>query len=169
MVKNKTNLVFLIFMAVCFQLSAQPSLPLRTVSVSPVQPLSFGDLTIQPGSSGGTVTVDYHGTRSNTGNVILLNFGGSVRPALYEFKLCPGRSVTITYPSFIFLSGSSGGSIKLNLGPTSVGASGSTFYSNMGCDNLQEIRQGGTIEVGSILSNPPGIYSGSFNITFNQQ
>ena len=169
MAKIITCLIFLVFAAACFQLSAQPSLPPRTVSVNPTQALSFGDLTILSGSSGGTVTVDYHGTRSSTGNVVLLHFGGSVLPALYEFRLCPGRSVTITYPAFIFLTGSSGGSIKLNLGPTSVGASGSTFYSNMGCDNLQQITQGGTIDVGSISSNPPGIYTGTFNITFNQQ
>ena len=57
----------------------------------------------------------------------------------------------------------------LHLGPTNIGGSGSSFISNKGCDDLHYIRVGGTIDVGAMGANPPGLYSGTFNLTFVQQ
>jgi len=163
-----------LFLLICIfivPVSAQsgPDLPQRTATVNATQTLNFGDMTILSGSSGGTVTVDQNGSRSHTGSVILLNMGNLAQPAIFEVKICPGRMINVTFPTTTVLTGSNGGSMLLNLGPTSIGGSGSTFISNKGCDDIHLIRVGGTLNVGSIGSNPAGLYSGTFSLTFVQQ
>lgn len=152
-----------------FGQNSVPGLPQRTATVMATQAMHFGDITIVSGSSGGTVTIDQNGMRSATGNVILLNLGNFPRQAIFEFKLCPGRLVSINFPPFINLTGQNGGTIRLDLGPTNYGPSGSTFISNKGCDDIHLIHVGGTIEVNNISANPGGLYTGSFNITFIQE
>lgn len=146
-----------------------PQPPQRTATVTATQSLEFGDLTILPGSAGGTVSVDYTGSRSASGSVILLNLGSAVRPAIFEYKLCPGRLVAVSYPASVTLNGSAGGTLTLNIGPTSVGVSGDTFVSNKGCDEIHQIAVGGTLLVGSMAANPRGYYTGTFQLTFIQQ
>jgi len=165
------SLIFIVIMNIFVgcELYAQPSLPQRSFTANPIQTLSFGDISILPGSSGGTVTLDYNGNPSTSGSVVLLNLGGTRQQAIYEFKLCPGRLVTITYPPTVTLTGSNGGSMTLHLGATNLGVSGSSFYTNAGCDNIQRIKQGGELDIGSIVANPQGVYTGTISITFNQQ
>jgi hypothetical protein len=164
-------LVEILLIMWCFSLSAmaQPGLPQRTATVSATQTLNFGDLTIISGSSGGTVSVDYNGSRTATGNIVLLNLGNSFHQAIFEFKLCPGRLVTINYSPTVTLNGSGSGNILLHIGPTNRGVNGTSFTSNSGCDNINLISVGGTIDVGSMSSNPPGLYTGSFDLIFIQQ
>jgi hypothetical protein len=145
-----------------------PGLPLRSATVSATQALDFGDFTIS-GTSGGTVTVNAYGSRSATGEITLLNMGSVPAQAIFEFKLCPGRTVTIIYSPTIIMSGSNSGSLTLHVGPTSYGPSGSQFTSNKGCNDIHLISVGGTLDVGSYSANPAGTYTGSFQLTFAQQ
>jgi hypothetical protein len=146
-----------------------PSLPDRTGTLKVTQALNFGDITLKSATSSGTVTVNYNGVRSSTGDVILLT-GTTAKPAIFEFKLCPGRTVIITYSSTVSLTGSNGGSMLLHIGPTNYGASGAAkFTSNKGCDDLHSIKVGGTIDVSAIATNPAGSYTGDFELIFNQQ
>jgi hypothetical protein len=163
--------IILIFVTAFNQIVAQsgPDLPQRNAVVRATQVLNFGDMTILSGSSGGTVTVDFNGVRTSTGSVILLNLGNPVQQAIFEVKICPGRMVNVTFPSTTVLSGNNGGTMLLHLGPTSIGGSGSSFISNKGCDDLHFVRVGGTIDVGAMGTNPAGLYSGTFNLTFVQQ
>lgn len=162
---------FILFCVAIVPLFAQsgPDLPQRTATVQATQALNFGDMTILSGSSGGTVSVDQNGIRSSTGSVIMLNMGNAVQPAIFEVKICPGRMINVTFPTTAVLTGSNGGSMLLHLGPTNIGGSGSTFISNKGCDDIHLIRVGGTLDVGSIGSNPAGLYTGTFSLTFIQQ
>ena len=65
------------------------------------------------------------------------------------------------------LTGSNGGSITCNIGPTEKGINGSSFVTNGDCNFITLLRVGGTLQVsGATL---PGIYIGSFAITFNQE
>ncbi len=166
---RKIYIVFILLFAVAYKGYSQPGLPQRSATVNVTQMLNFGALTIEAGSSGGTATVDYNGDRTKSGSVILLSMGPTAQQAIYEFKLCPGRMVTLTYPSTVTITGNNGGSLLLHLGNTSLGPSGTVFYSNQGCDDIQHISQGGTIDVGSMSSNPAGTYTGSFAVTFVQQ
>lgn len=147
-----------------------PDFPQRSATVQATQSLNFGDFTLtSAGSSGGTVIVDHQGQRSGTGDIVLLNISSSAHAAIFEYKLCPGRRVTISYPASINLTGDNGGTMKLNLGETSKGANGTSFSSNSGCDDIHQISIGGTLEVSNLSTNPEGLYSGSFGITFIQE
>ena len=149
---------------------SQPQPPPRSITVTPTQSLQFGTFTLMnPNSGGGTVIVDWQGSRSAMGDVVLLPSNPPPSPAIFEVKLCQGRNVIITYSPTAILSGSNGGSVTLNVGPTEKGVSGSSFTINNDCNFITQIRVGGTLTVGSITANPGGYYSGSFSITFNQQ
>lgn len=149
---------------------SQPGLPSRTVTVHSTQAINFGSFClVNNGSSGGTVTVDWMGNRTATGQVMLLNSGPAPQAAIFEINLCQGRLVVITYPVSTILSGNNGGSVKLNIGPTEKGVSGSAFQVNTECSFITQLRVGGTLIIGSNTANPGGDYSGNFSITFNQQ
>jgi hypothetical protein len=109
------------------------------------------------------------GNRTSTGQVMLLNSGPAPQAAIFEINLCQGRLVVITYPVSTILSGNNGGSVKLNIGPTEKGVSGSAFQVNTDCSFITQLRVGGTLIIGSNTANPGGNYSGNFSITFNQQ
>jgi len=145
-----------------------PGLPDRTGTLRVTQMLHFGDITLKSPSSSGTVTVRPDGTRTSTGDVVLLNMGNMAKQAIIEFKLCPGRTVIITYPSSVDLK-SNGHRITLYIRPTNLGDSGAQFTSNKGCDDTHLIYVGGTIDIGSMSMNPAELYTGSFDLTFNQQ
>jgi hypothetical protein len=149
---------------------SQPPLPTRTFTVNSSQGLHFGTFCLQDiGSSGGTVTVGYDGSRTSTGEVMLLSAAPESQVAIYEISLCQGRSVIMTYPPTSILAGNNGGYITLNIGPTEKGPSGTTLAGSSDCNFITQIRVGGTLIVGSNAANPGGTYTGSFSIIFNQQ
>ena len=146
-------------------LNAQPELPQRTLTVMPTQALHFGTFCIT-GSSGGTVTLNYDGSRSSTGDIVLLAMPPLAQPAIFEIKLCQGRNAIITFNSTTYLSGSMG-SLTLDIGPTEMGGNGAFFQTNNDCDFITPLRVGGTLHIPG--SATQGTYSGNFEITFNQE
>ncbi len=178
---NKPVFVFLVscLLAMGFPraLSAQPELPSRTIEVTKNQALQFGDVSLTEPSATGTVTVDYDGTRTYEGNVVLLeNTGGDYTPAIFGFKLCPGRNVNIEMTPVSLTNG--GYSIDLSLTGAKIGtntyesvngAISCSFQSNTGCDETHLIYVGGTISIGPYSSTPDGTYVGEIAITISQQ
>jgi len=167
--ENKYGFRLLFFAAILFccpNLSfAQPTLPQRAVTVNATQAIHFGVFAVT-GSMGGTVTVGWDGSRTSTGDIILLNNAPISQPAIFEVKLCEGRNVIITFNATTTLTGSSG-SLSLDIGPTEKGLTGSNFQTNGNCDFTNLIRVGGTLTIpGTAL---PGTYSGNFEMTFNQE
>lgn len=163
------RLLFLsIALLIYFSLSlAQPPLPQRSMTVaSATQGIHFGTFCLV-GTSGGTLTVGYDGSRSSTGGILLLAKSPTAHPAIFEIKLCEGRLVSINYDVLTILNGSTGGSLTLNLGPTEKGPTGSIFAINSDCNFNTPLRMGGTLQVSG--SAFPGNYTGNFAITFNQQ
>ena len=149
---------------------SQPEPPPRSITISPTQSLHFGTFSLMNlNSGGGTVTVDWQGSRSSTGDVVLIPSLPIHTPAIFEIKLCQGRNVVITYSPTAMLIGSNGGSIILSIGPTEKGANGASFSVNADCNFVTQLRVGGTLTIGNFSANPGGLYSGSFGITFNQQ
>lgn len=145
---------------------SQPALPQRTITVAATQSLNFGTFCVT-GAGGGTVIVGYDGSRTSTGDITLLESPPLAQPAIFEIKLCHGRSVILTFNPVASLSGSNGGSVNLNIGPTEKGENGSSFLVNNNCDFITTLRVGGTLFVAG--NTIPGIYSGNFDITFNQE
>jgi hypothetical protein len=158
-------LVLTTVLCFCFNFTfAQPGLPPRTITITPTQALNFGRVCVS--GPGGTVTVGWDGSRTTTGGVTLLS-APNAQPAIFEIKLCQGRSVNITFTPVITLSGSNGGSISLDIGPTEKGGNNAVFQTNGDCNYITLLRVGGTLHLpGTTI---PGIYTGSFEITFNQE
>ena len=170
LIKNYSFLKLLFLSAVLFFCvsfsSAQPVLPQRAISVTPTQGIHFGTFCLT-GSSGGTITVGYDGSRNKTGDIALFMKAPTAHPAIFEIKLCEGRNVIINFDVTTTLSGSNGGSFSLDLGPTEKGINGASFLTNSDCNFITPLRMGGTLHIpGSAI---PGTYTGSFAITFNQQ
>jgi hypothetical protein len=151
----------------CVNLSySQPTLPQRTLTVTATQAFHFGTLCVT-GPAGGTVTVGYDGSRTSTGSIALLSMEPTAQPAIFEVKLCQGRNVIITFSPTTILTGSNGGSLMLDIGPTEKGINGALFPTNSDCNFITPLRVGGTLHVSGTAI--PGTYTGSFSVTFNQE
>jgi hypothetical protein len=144
------------------QVPENPPIPIQ-VQVSTAQYLNFGAFTV--GNSGGTVSVDFNGNRTSTGEVGLMNFGPTVSPALFDVTANPGTIIHIQTPPNIELTGGTG-SIFLNIDSYSQGQ---TFITNIPPPSTTSIYLGGTLTLGSISANPAGAYNGTVNVTFIHQ
>jgi hypothetical protein len=144
----------------------QPALPQRAITVTATQSIHFGAFCVT-GGAGGTVTVGYDGSRTSSGNIVLLAMSPAAQPAVFEIKLCQGRNVTINFASTTILTGSNGGSLILDIGPTDKGSNGSVFITNSDCNFITPLRVGGTLNVSG--TNIPGVYSGNFTISLIQE
>lgn len=139
--------------------------PPRPITVTVTgQSLSFGAFT--QGTIGGTVTVSSGGLRSSTGDVILLNLGYSFSSALYEVVANPGTVVSLLNGPDVTLPGSNGGSLTLHIGNSDPV---SPFVTNAVPPAATLLNVGGSLTVSNPAANPPGNYSGTFNITFIQE
>ncbi len=158
-------LTALFFIGITY-LKAQPALPPRSLTVTATQALHFGTIALS-GNSTGTVTVGWDGSRSATGNIILLSIFPSPQPAIFEIKLCQGRNVIITFSNTTVLTGNQGGSLQLDIGPTDQGGNNAIFAAGNDCNFITPLRVGGTLHLP--LNATPGTYTGSFEITFHQE
>lgn len=147
-------------------LYSQPSLPQRTLTVIATQPLHFGTFGLI-GGLGGTVVVGYNGSRTSSAGIFLTSKSPTSQPAIFDVKLCQGRNVTISYAPTIILTGSNGGTLTLDIGPTEKGVNGSVFAVDNNCNFITTVRVGGTLHVPG--TSPEGVYTGNFEITFDQQ
>ncbi|WP_343700604.1 DUF4402 domain-containing protein [Chitinophaga sp.] len=134
------------------------------ISVTTARQLSFG--AFSQGNAGGTVQVLADGTRSSTGDVILLNMGFLYFPAIFEVEAPQGTVINIMNGPDVPLTGSNGGSMTLH-----IGSSDQTlpFVSNAVPPARTSVKIGATLTVGTRINNPPGSYSGTFTITFIQE
>jgi hypothetical protein len=147
----------------------KPPRPIQ-VNVKTAGDLHFGAFCHGP--SGGTLTMLYGGTRVAGGDVIPLNLGYTFGPAIFEVSGIKGTIISITDNSStaFTLSGSNGGSLTLHMGtPSSNTDSGTPFVLNAEYPFKMEVRVGGILSVGNSAANPPGSYSGTFSVTFNQE
>ncbi len=164
--RNTYNLLQLVLFSTVFlflnSIIAQPALPSRQITVLPTQPIDFGVFVV---NGGGTIEVGYQGD-VNTAGVISINTI-SVTPAIFEIKLCQGRKITIDYDYSVMLTGSNGGELELIIGPTERGTDGAEFEVDNNCDFITRLRVGGRLVVPA--NAIPGVYIGSFPITFTQQ
>lgn len=133
-------------------------------SVTTVQNLSFGAFT--QGSNGGTITVSNDGSRSAAGTVIPLNLGQSFFQAIFEVEAPEGTVISILSSPDVTLTGTNGGSMNLQLGTTNPV---SPFISTVPPPGKTQVHIGGTLTVGNTTASPPGSYTGSFYITFNNE
>ena len=134
------------------------------VSVYTIQNLRFGAFT--QGAIGGTVVLSSSGTRTVTGDVILLNMGILYSEAIFEIEGIIGSVISINNGPNATLTGSNGGSMSMSIGSSSPA---SPFTITVQPPGRTQINIGGTLNIGSPAANPPGTYTGTFYITFNQE
>jgi hypothetical protein len=160
------NLLIIILITSAFISFAQPTLPLRSLSVTVTQGIHFGTFCVT-GGSGGTIILGSDGIRSATGEIILLDVPPIAQPAIFELKLCLSRTVYIYFdPPEVQLTGT-GGTLKLRIGPTDKGDNGAGFLINSDCNYVTTLRVGGTLT--ATAASHPGNYSGTFAINFLYQ
>jgi hypothetical protein len=153
--KHSVKLICLItIFAACYNVSFAQS-------VTADQNLTFG--TFCPsGTSGGTITIDYNGNRTSSGNVILFN--STFSEAIFTFRAGTRNrtvyNITTNSPRTLTRVGG-GGTMKLTLGTPNP----TNFYVRK--NQTKSFSIGGTLTVGSITANPGGNYSGTFALTFN--
>lgn len=134
------------------------------ISVYTVQNMRFG--AFMQGAIGGSVILSPEGTRSITGDVIQLNMGVTYFQSIFEVEAVMGTVISILNGPNATLTGSNGGSMSMIIGGSSPG---SPFITTVQPPGRTQINIGGTLMVGSAVANPPGTYSGTFYITFNQE
>lgn len=157
---NKTNVSFIIprFFAVAVFLLLSNILSSQNVTITKTGDLNFGNFT--PTGSGGTVIVSTTGVRSKTGNVILFS-SPDVSRAVFSIKgNNSARYVTnITIGNATLNRIGGGGSMSLTTFKTSPVPSFNIR------NRTVTLSVGATLNVGSIIANPPGDYSGTFTVT----
>ncbi len=159
----QTVLVIALFFLIVGGSFAQPGLPPRVITLQATQSIDFGKFVV---IGDGTITMDWQGNLSSTGGVYLVP-GSFAQPAIFEIKLCEGRSVTMTFNATAILTNGTGGSLTLNIGPTEKGGNGDSFETIGDCNFITPLRVGGNINVPA--GTPSGIYIGTFEITLEQK
>ncbi len=134
------------------------------VSANMAQFLNFG--AFYQGTSGGSVIVYSDGTRSKTGDIVLLGMGYNFSPGLYDLVGNPGTLVSIL-DSTAELTGDNGGTLTLQI--SSVTNPQYSIIITTSPPSATQVSIGATLIVGTPLNNPPGNYSGSFDVTFVQE
>lgn len=130
------------------------------VTVNLGQNLSFG--AFYQGSSGGSVIISPTGSRSSTGDIVLLGMGYIPSTALYDIVANPGTLVSILKgPDAILSSGGNTMTLKSE--------SSGPFVITATPPSSTQLKVGGTLIVGSPFTNPPGNYTGTFDVTFVQE
>lgn len=140
-----------------------PPFPM-TVTASITHNLSFG--AFYQGAGGGSVIISSAGSRSSTGDIVLLNMGFVYAAGLYDIVANPGTLVSVLNGSDATLTGSNGGTLTLKIGNS---APVSPFIISTMPPASTQMYVGATLLVGTPASNPPGNYTGTFNITFIQE
>lgn len=134
------------------------------ISLSTYQNMHFGSFT--QGAGGGSILLSNTGIRSSSGTVTLLNLGILYYQAIFEIEAPQNSLLSITTETSTTLSGSNGGTMTLNLGSPSIA---SPFLTTIPPPGRTQLRIGGTLSVGNVISSPPGTYTGSFYITINNE
>jgi hypothetical protein len=123
--------------------------------------LNFGKFS--PDVHGGQVSVTPDGMRSTTGTVILS--GGTARSGIFYITGTPDALFSIQLPSgpAVLSEKNSGKTMQVtNWVSYPQSGTGTGVLTN----GQQFVYLGATLNVGSLIDNPAGLYSGAFSLTF---
>lgn len=130
--------------------------PPRPPSITLARDLSFGAFY---STTGGTVTIDQDGMRTSH-NVTLFTFSSS---SAARFNIYSNRGTIINIlniPDFHLTNGSYSMTVSITATDPLL-----PFVNNNTYIVPAELSMGATLSVGTPAANPPGTYSGSFNVT----
>ncbi|HSP12805.1 MAG TPA: DUF4402 domain-containing protein [Salegentibacter sp.] len=167
--RNIGFLMGILVVGVFQQLSAQenPPVPIE-VEVRTSQNLNFGSFVA--GTAGGNVTVSDNSNRTVDGDIFELNFGQNTSAALFDVYANPGTIIQIQDSSpYTLENQETGAEIKLFIDSYSTGQR--TFVTQAAnAETPNEVFVGGTLQIPADNSGMlPGIYNGTFTLTFIHQ
>jgi hypothetical protein len=160
----RSRIIFIVLLVFVYLISPElkgqepPPRPIRINATA--QGLSFG--AFYHGASGGTVIISPAGARSSTGDVVLLSLGIPFSAALFQVHAHRGTVVSILNGPDTILSGTPSGTMTLHIGSSNPS---SPFVSTVNFNVIIPLYIGGTLTVGNSAANPPGSYTGSFDVT----
>lgn len=162
------SMLFLFLAQGILKAQGGPEDPPRPVTITATaQGLSFG--AFYHYSSGGTVIITPAGARSRTGDVVLFGLN-PFSAALFNVRGNPGTVVSLMSIPDVTLNGSNGGSMILQINVSVASNPPQPFVLTLPYPTPTPLSIGGTLIVsGSSSANPPGSYSGTFNITLIQE
>ena len=133
-----------------------------SLTATETAPLSFGQFS--PESSGGQIVLTPQGITSSTGTVNVV--GGMHNAGSFSVNGEPNAVVSIQLPSVpsTLTNLSTSGTMTVTSWISDPPQQGSTTIPATGA---RAVKVGATLIVGTVHNNPIGMYSGTFNITFN--
>ena len=134
------------------------------IIISTVQQMHFG--AFSNSGNGGTVSISNTGMRSATGSIIPLNMGVNYMQAMFDLDAPQGCIISIMNGPDAVLTGSNGGTMSMHIGPADPS---SPFIVLVAQPAKTRLSVGGTLTIGNSVASPPGNYSGTFYILFNQE
>ncbi|HBC79099.1 MAG TPA: hypothetical protein DEO60_13185 [Bacteroidales bacterium] len=160
----RSRIIFIVLLIFVYSISPEvkgqepPPRPIRINATA--QGLSFG--AFYHGASGGTVIISPAGARSSTGDVVLLSLGIPFSAALFQVHAHRGTVVSILNGPDTILSGTPSGTMMLHIGSSNPS---SPFVSTVNFNVIIPLYIGGILTVGNSAANPPGSYTGTFDVT----
>lgn len=137
--------------------------PPRPLEITETQQLSFGAFTLS--GAGGSVIIYADGTRGAGGSVIPLTFNPVHATARFVLVANPGTIISLMgWPASTITNGTQTMSFTVDSSLPVL-----PYVINTVPPAGTTLNLGGTLTVGSILANPSGSYSGTYNITFVQE
>jgi len=161
--------VILVTVLMCFRAGAQVTATgqvfaevVEVISAIETSQLNFGRFA--PGPQGGQIIMSPHGIVSTSGTIILS--GGARNPATFQVNGEENETFSITLPDepviLKHLSSSKTLNVENWISDPPAGK-GTGFLQN----GVQTVSLGATLSIGMIMENPPGLYMGSYEITFD--
>lgn len=163
-ISDRFRIIFIFQVVLMYSLSLElkaqepPPRPIRIIATA--QGLSFG--AFYHGAAGGTIIINPAGARSSTGDVVLLGLGYPFSAALFQVRASPGTVIAILNSPDVLIFGIPSGSMNLHIGSSNPT---SPFVSTVPYTIPIPLYIGGTLTVGNSAANPPGSYTGTFDIT----
>jgi hypothetical protein len=135
--------------------------PIQGVEVITLRSPSFGSFYC--GMGGGKIIVHQDGTRTAEGDIILMNSGGAIAPALFEVRCEPYLMLQLFSDQYFLLHGQDGQELRAKIISTDP-----TFPFAAPGDSKQGITVSASvcleIDTGQTLS--PGNYNGTFQLNW---
>ncbi len=146
-------------------ISAQvnPPRPL-SISTTSMQELNFGSFALS-GDAGGTVVVDSDGSRNYTGDIVLV--GNSHAYGIFRIETAIGTRLFLFTGLSGTLTDGNGHTMTITLDKETFPAMMNTVYNTTSI--YTDFRIGATLHVGSAVANPPGEYTGTYDIIINHE
>jgi hypothetical protein len=134
---------------------------MEALAAQETQQLNFGRFS--PETSGGQVVITPDGNRSAQGSVVLAS--GSHSPGMFFITGAPMASFSIQLPlePAVLVHQSSNRIMVVDYWTSDPPSSAEVSTQ---ADGSRQISIGATLLVGNMQSNPTGIYSGTFQVTF---